>query len=165
MTSPLVVSPTYHVELIDGREIEKPLPKKLHTFIQVFLVMRLGAIVSQGFRIASELNVLCGPDRLVPDVMIIRRGAKYHDGDLEDPPALAVEILSPGQTIGALFDKAARIVAAGAPSCWVIWPERQRAWIYSSYDLIEASESLTARLAENETVTIPLNDLWASLDD
>ncbi len=165
MTSALVISPTYHVELIDGREIEKPLPKKLHTFIQVFLIMRLGAIVYSGFRIASELNVLCGADRLAPDVMIVRRGAKYDDGDLQDPPALAVEILSPGQTIGALFDKAARLIGAGAPSCWVIWPERRKVWIYSGDDLLEASDNLTARLAENETLTISLKDLWASLDD
>ncbi len=144
MTSPLVASPAYHVELIDGREIEKPSPKNLHTFIQVFLVLRVGIIVSSAFRLASELNVLCGRDRLVPDVMVVRRGAKYKDGDLQDPPALAVEILSPGQTVCGLFDKAARLVAAGAPSCWVIWPERRKAWTYSANDLVEASDNLTA---------------------
>ncbi len=99
-----------------------------------------------------------GRDRLVPDVMIVRRGAKYKDGDLEDAPALAVEILSPGQSAGGLFDKAARLVAAGTPSCWVIWPERRKAWIYSANDLVEASDNLTAQLSESETVTIPLSD-------
>ena len=32
--SAVLTEPIYHTELIDGREIQKPLPKNLHAFTQ-----------------------------------------------------------------------------------------------------------------------------------
>lgn len=160
-----ILAPTaYHTELIDGREIEKPLPKNLHAFIQTFLIQWFGRELPAQYRVASELNVLCGADLIVPDVTVMSRTARYLDGDLADPAFLAVEILPPGQTIGNLFDKADRIVKAGTPMCWVIWPERRQAWQYGMQELVEAKEQLSASLNENELVAVSLSDLWSALD-
>jgi len=100
----------YHKELIDGREIEKPLPKNLHAFIQIFLGAALLARLSRSYRAATELNVVCGSDRLVPDVLVAERSARYENGDLADPPVLAVEIMSPGQDLSDLFSKCERLL-------------------------------------------------------
>ena len=81
----------------------------------------------QKYRVLSELNVLCGDDRLVPDITVARRNAKYRDGDLADPASLCIEIFSPGQTFSTLLDRAERLVKAGTPVCWLIWPERRQA--------------------------------------
>ena len=163
--STVLVEPQYHMELIDGREIQKPLPKNRHAFIQSYLVQWFGRELPKRFRSASELNVLCGPDRLVPDVTVMARNARYDDGDLADPAVLAVEILSPGQTVANLFDKAGRLVKAGTPVCWVIWPERRKSWEYSASDLVEAKDFLTAPLPEaNEPLAVPLAEMWAELD-
>jgi Uma2 family endonuclease len=111
-----------------------------------------------------ELNVLCGPDRVVPDVTVAFRNARYQDGDLADPALLCVEILSPGQTVGDLFDKADRILKAGTPLCWIIWPERRKAWMYSLKDLVEATDTLSVALDEPDRVDIPLSEMWQELD-
>jgi Uma2 family endonuclease len=81
----------------------------------------------------TELNVLTGQctadgrhEYVVPDVVIVNRNAKYEDGSLEEPPIWAVEILSPGHTIGELFIRAKRILKLGTPLVWVIWPEKRK---------------------------------------
>ncbi|MDQ2840031.1 MAG: Uma2 family endonuclease [Acidobacteriota bacterium] len=162
--STLALQPTYHLELIDGREIEKALPKKLHVFIQTYLAFVLRRDLPKKYRAASELNVLCGGDRLIPDLTVMTRDARYTDGDLADAPLLAIEILSPGQTVGQLFDKADRLVRAGAKVCWIIWPERRKVWMYSADDVSEACDFLAATLLDGDKVTIGLADLWAELD-
>jgi len=107
--STVLVEPAYHTELIDGCEVEKPLPKNLHAFIQTFLGAALLARLPRRYRAATELNVLCGADRLVPDVTVMERSARYENGDLADPPVLAVEIMSPGQTLSDLVDRCERL--------------------------------------------------------
>ena len=103
----------YHLELINGQEVEKPLPKRLHVIVQSYLQFLFLSLLRERYLCASELNFWCGLDRLVPDLTIVRRGAEYRDGDLVEAPALVVKILSPGQTIGSLMDKASRLVMAG----------------------------------------------------
>lgn len=160
-----VLTPTaYHTELIDGREVEKPLPKNLHAFIQTFLIQWFGRQLPKQYRVASELNVLCGADRLIPDVVVTLRGARYLEGDLAEPALLAVEILSPGQTIGNLFDEAERIVRAGTPVCWVIWPERRQAWQYGAKELLQTKQQLLAPLTGEDSVQVDLAELWDALE-
>jgi len=48
---------------------------------------------------------------------------------------------------------------------WVIWPERRKAWEYSSADLVEAKDFLTVSLpGANEPLAVPLSEMWAELD-
>jgi hypothetical protein len=91
MSSVLTQAP-YHTERIDGQEIEKPLPKKLHAIIQSYIMIAAAALLSRAsYRVLAELNVLCGhdhQDRLVPDITIALRSATYLAGDLVDPAVL-----------------------------------------------------------------------------
>jgi len=162
----------YHRELIDGREIQKPLPKNLHAFIQTYLLQWFGRELPKQYRVASELNVICGSDRLVPDVILTTRNAHYVDGDLVDPPLLAVEIMSPGQTLSDLLNKCERMLATGTPICWVIWPERREAWTYTRDEALrEATRILSVALpnsasgSEVEYLRIPLAEMWAELSE
>ena len=135
----------YHTERIDGEEREKPVPKKLHARIQQRLSELLPeGVKSSGAEILPELNVLCGPDRLVPDLTVAPRDAEYVDGDLPAANALlCIEIMSPGQTLSDLFDKCERLLSGGVPSCWVIWGEKRRVWLYTE-DNPRETEMLTA---------------------
>lgn len=163
--STVFTQPAYHVELIDGREIEKPVPKELHAIIQSYLIEVLRTRLSkQKYRALSELNVLCGDDRLVPDIALARRNAKYRDGDLADPPLLCIEIFSPGQTFAALVDRAERLLKAGTPLCWLIWPERRQAWTYTAERLSEAGETLSAAFGDGDSIEVTAAEMWAELD-
>lgn len=154
----------YHTELIDGVEVPKPLPKKLHAFVQTFLIVFFSRALPPECRVASELNVLCGRDRLVPDVTVMERNARYQDGDLADPPLLAVEIHSPAQTIGNLFDTSRRLRNAGTPICWIIWPEERKAWMHTGSEPVLASETLFVALPGREPLAVPLREIWAALE-
>ncbi len=162
--STVLVQPTYHVERIDGHEVQKPLPKKKHFLIQSYLVWKLRNDLPTRYRVGSELNVLCGPDRLVPDVIVVERSARYQDDDLADPAILCVEIISPGQTLADPFDKAGHFLKAGTPLCWIIWPERRKAWMYSVTDLEEAGTHLRASLPEGGMLEVELAAMWNELD-
>ena len=54
------VSTQYHTEIIDGREVLKPLPKKLHILVQTYLTGILLRDLAKQYRVMPELNVLCG---------------------------------------------------------------------------------------------------------
>jgi Uma2 family endonuclease len=159
--STILIDPAYHIERIDGREVQKPLPKKLHAFVQSYLIRILSVNAQPNVRVLSELNVLCGDDRVIPDVTVVPRNARYIDGDLADPAILAVEILSPSQPLSILIDKAERLIKAGTPMCWIIWPERRQAWMFSVDALREAGETLTADNASK----VSLAAMWADLDE
>ena len=161
--SSVLVEAAYHKELIDGHEVEKPLPKNLHAFIQTFLAATFSARLPRRYRAATELNVLCGPDRLIPDITVMERSARYEDGDLADAPALAVEIMSPGQTLSDLVDRCERLHKAGTPQCWIIWPERRQAWMFTPVSFDAVKENLTASLGE-DSIEINLAEMWSELD-
>ena len=138
----------------------------LHAIIQTYLIRALSSSLPDGLEVLSELNVLCGrnhQDRLVPDVTVAARTAVYREGDLFDPAVLCIEILSPGQALSNLFDKAERLLAAGTPVCWIIWPESRQAWIYRQDAMHEATEYLSAE-SEDGRLEIRLAEMWAELD-
>ncbi len=88
--------PVYHVELVDGREIEKPVPKKWHILIQTYLILVLNRdLLSNEYQALPELNVLTGGrtadgrrEYIIPDLVVAERSARYEDGDLADLDAL-----------------------------------------------------------------------------
>ena len=171
--SAALVTPQYHVELIDGREVEKPLPKKLHVMIQTYLLIVLNRAFEERYFAYPELNFLTGGrtpegrrEYIVPDLVVVTPSSKYEDGDLAEPPIWGVEILSPGQTIGDLFHRAERLLRLGCPLVWVIWPEKRRAWEYWSNlsDLEEQRSELKGQLPDGEEIRISLAEMWATLD-
>lgn len=155
----VLTEPLYHVELIDGREVEKPLPKGSHILVQRFLILNLTRKLPTNILAMPELNVLTGGvtpegrrEYVVPDVTVVARSAKYENGDLAEPPIWGVKIISPGQTIGDLFVRAERLLNFGCPRVWGIWPEKQRVWEYSA-DLEEQRTQLTGRLPSGEPLS------------
>lgn len=139
----------YHVEKIHGQEIQKPLPKRLHWIVQARIFRELlkweGALQID---VGAEVDLLCGDDRLIPDVAVVKKNAQYHDGVVIGGAELAVEIMSPGQTIGQLFDKCEILHAGGTKHCWVIWPAKRTAWRYDAGELpaIEENELVAGEI-------------------
>lgn len=160
----VLVQPAYHVELIDGRQVRKPLPKKYHFLLESCLIRGLANNLAKRYQVGPELNVLCGPDRLVPAVVVVERSAHYENDDPADPAILCVEILSPGQRVAEMFDKADRLLKAGTSLCWIIWPERRKVWMYSADDLEEARTELRAALPDGGVLAVDIAEMWSELD-
>lgn len=148
----------YHTETIRGVEIEKPVPKRLHSIVMRRL---MAALLEQtkgtGLEVFPELDMLCGLDRYCPDLTLATADATFTDDMLDQPAFLAVEILSPGQTIGKLFDKCDTYAQHGTEYGWVIWPEREQAWIVTASRIEEAREGVLIAEQENNAFTLKVS--------
>ena len=105
-------------------------PKALGTTDHARLQKRIALLLEQlGYDSLVELTVPIGPARyLIPDVAAdkTRIASPYPDR----PVLLCVEVLSPGDRLGATLSKCEDYHAWGVPYCWVIDPEQPRAWEY-----------------------------------
>lgn len=76
-----------------------------------------------------ELRATFGGASVVPDVAVLRWERIPHTptgrlgGDLTEPPDIAVEIVSPGQSVNALIRRCLWYVANGVPLALLIDPE------------------------------------------
>ncbi len=170
--APVLVDSAYHTELIDGLEVEKPLPKRLHGMLQAFITAWLLRHLPQTLDVMTELNVICGADRLIPDIVVARGSAVYVNEDLAEAPLLVVEILSPGQTISEMLDRCTRLLRFGTGTCWIIDPVKRKAWNYTRSDLSETGsnfpELLFGESPENGQFRVahrlPAEELWAEVN-
>ena len=122
-----------YLELVDGEVVQKPVPQEEHGWLQSIL-----AELFNGFgrrrKIAAaltELQGIYGRDVLLPDVAVYRwerlprtaegRLANVHGG----PPDIAIEIVSPGQSVAQMIAKCRRYLANGVRIALVVDPQTE----------------------------------------
>jgi hypothetical protein len=163
---------SYYTERIDGVELEKPLPDKRHAVIQNYLLVLFAQTLPWPYRALPELTVVCGQDRLVPNIVVLHRNARFTAGELADPPILAVAIAAPGQTLPALLDKGGRLAGTLELTCWIILPEQRKALRLLGIPgskvpsvMQDAAIALKADLSPYQRLTVPVADLWNALEE
>lgn len=128
----------HRYELIDGTLIVSPSPALRHQVVHSQLMKLLLLACPLELRVLSApMDVVLADDTSVqPDLLVVR-----HDlpgPKVDEPPVLAVEILSPSSRLIDLNLKRARYERAGVPSYWVVDPDQLRltAWELSgtAYD-------------------------------
>ena len=101
-----------------------------------------------GFKIESD------PDTVrAPDIAFVRRERIEQTGRLKGfrpgAPDLAVEVLSPSDTIGEIEEKVAEWLEAGARVVWVISPKLRTVTVYRSLtDIVTLTEKDTLEGAD-----------------
>jgi Uma2 family endonuclease len=97
-----------------------------------------GVIVTEatGFRLASD------PDTVrCPDVAFVDRSRIPPDGPgagfFEGAPDLAIEVLSPDDTVFEVEEKVEQYLAAGTRDVWVVNPKLRRVTIYRGGGVLE----------------------------
>lgn len=113
-----------------GRLVRKVSPSLEHSIVQVHLSHRLlGYVEAAGIEaeVLSEGRVILPTSSPVPDVAVYHgRLPPGRDGALPKyafgPPALAVEIMSPGQTRKELVERCELFVAAGTALALLVLP-------------------------------------------
>jgi Uma2 family endonuclease len=115
-------------EYVRGQVIQKPMPDRSHAAIQLYL----GAVLFQFLtrtglgRAFTELRCIFGPPggerAWVPDLVVILKehltAGRYHHA----PPDIAVEIVSPDQSMALFVEKIAFYIQYGVRLVWVIDP-------------------------------------------
>jgi Uma2 family endonuclease len=97
----------------------------------------------------------------VPDVLVVRTGEKF-ERCVKQPPLIAIEILSPEDSLRSMQPKAAEYRSFGVENIWIIDPEKRIVYRYGSKGLEEVEDG---ELAVSETpVRVVLSEMFAELD-
>lgn len=150
-------------EFVDGRIEERNLGEKEHSILQRFLTV-LFAINRANWRVEvfPELRTQTASRNFrVPDVLVVKAGEKF-DRYLTQPPLIAIEILSPEDTIRAMQAKAAEYRAFGVEHIWIIDPEPRIAYSYTGSGLEEVrADALTV---PGTSIKVVLSEMFGELD-
>jgi Uma2 family endonuclease len=126
----------------------KPMPSKLHGYVQANLIAALASSYPERFTLFSELKLGFGEWESVPDISI------YHKMEIDfsldevrmtQPPLCAIEILSPTQSLQELIDKARKYFSNGVKSCWLVIPGLRNVYVFSgptAYEIFRDDEVL-----------------------
>jgi Uma2 family endonuclease len=118
------------LEYFDGVVTQKVAPRYHHSALRTGLLLVLHRLTEDGrvARVLPELRWTYGRHSPVPDLSVYRpeRIPRGPDGkpldDFRVPPDLAIEILSPGETIRQLGDKCRAAVANGVAVALLVIP-------------------------------------------
>ncbi|MDE3186593.1 MAG: Uma2 family endonuclease [Acidobacteriota bacterium] len=150
-------------EFVDGRIEERNLGEKEHSIIQRYLTFLFMLNRAEwGVEVFPELRTQTEARRFrVPDVLVVRAGQKF-ERYLTQPPLIAIEILSPEDTLRAMQGKAAEYRSFGIEHIWIIDPEPRIAYRYTEAGLEEVR---TGELTVPETpICVVLSEVFAELD-
>jgi Uma2 family endonuclease len=163
------------LEYIDGMVVRKVSGGREHSLLQSLLgALLLTAVREAGFGMAYvELGCTYGGRSLVHDLCVIARGRIPRDrrGELVDDvmlaPDLAVEILSPGETVRELAGRLSWCVRNGVRLAWLIQPRMRRVHIFRPDRPIEALEPGDILLGDDviPNFRLPVDEMFGWLEE
>ena len=137
-----------HYEVIDGQVVETPRMGAEETWIANVLGQTLAPFVKSNRlgRVAIEIMFSLGEGRNKrrPDLAFVSygrwaRGLRVNKGEAwEVVPDLAVEVISPSNTMGKMSRKIRDYFAAGVVAVWVVIPETSEVQVWESPSLCRA---------------------------
>ncbi|MBI2912225.1 MAG: Uma2 family endonuclease [Chloroflexi bacterium] len=118
------------LEFEEGRVVQKVSPKGQHSWVQYALAERLNLFAASGklARAFPELRATFGGRSYAPDVSVYlwdripMDAAGRLANDFFDPPDIAVEIVSPGQSVNAQVRRCLWYVANGVAVALLVDP-------------------------------------------
>ncbi|MGH9610241.1 MAG: Uma2 family endonuclease [Bryobacteraceae bacterium] len=124
-------------EYVDGELFPKPMPTKAHSKAQMNIGFAIRTRWPEQFDPLPELTTrLHETQFFIPDIAVEDKAkpvAGRYPGP-NNPVFLCVEILSPPDRIGKLMAKCEEYHRWGVPYCWIVDPERKKAWEYLPQD-------------------------------
>ncbi|HEY4569973.1 MAG TPA: Uma2 family endonuclease, partial [Kribbella sp.] len=114
----------HRYELVDGALLVTPAPVPRHQVVCAAIYRALFAACPPHLQVLfAPLDVVLTADTVMqPDLLVAPRDA-FSERDLQGPPLLAVEVLSPSTRRIDLMLKFSRYEAAGCPAYWVVDPD------------------------------------------
>jgi len=132
----------YDAEYVEGRIVQRPMPKKPHSKVQVYLVRVLyDAAHPLGYEVWTEQRVRTqeSPPRFrVPD-LCVTKGEPPEDVFIE-PPFLCIEILSPDDTAVDVRAKVHEYLAFGVVYVWVVDPTDSTGEIHTRDGIVRVED-------------------------
>jgi Uma2 family endonuclease len=112
----------HDAEFVHGDIVERNMPDKTHSKIQLFLLLRLGSLMQAfGLFPLPELRVKLGPDVYrLPDISVFLGEPALDVPDT--PPFVVIEILSQDDRYAEVIQKLDEYREWGVPNIWLIDP-------------------------------------------
>lgn len=150
-------------ELVDGRIEERNLGEKEHSILQRYLTFLFTLKRDEwGVEVFPELRTQTKTTNFrVPDVLVVRREDKFQRY-VTRPPFIAIEILSPEDTLSAMRKKAAEYHQFGVENIWVIDPDERvaRRYAESDFEIVQTGELSVP----GTPIRVVLSEMFAELD-
>ena len=123
----------HRYELIDGTLVVTPAPSMPHQRAVVRLWRLLDDRVTDDLEVfVAPFDWVAGPSTVLqPDVLVARKADVTH-ANLQGPPVLAVEVLSPSTRAIDLGAKRLTFAAAGVEHYWVVDPLAPSLTVFAS---------------------------------
>lgn len=144
-------------------ERNKPIPSLNHSLIQANLIIQLGILYKNKYRVASELSLDLSDWPSVPDICIFPKMPLDLQNDITSvtqAPLCTIEIISPSQSLTELVAKARDYFRHGVKSCWIVLLPLGNIYVFRSpdeYDIFRATETLQDRVLD---ISIPLGEVF-----
>lgn len=159
-----------YLEFWNGEIVQKMAPQRHHALLQVRFATLLDAYGArqQGTTMTeASIEFLVEGDtrELIPDVAYWAPG-KPVGGPVMQPPTLAVEIRSAGQSLGSLQGKCQYYVRNGVDEAWIVDPEARTVLVYRAGHAQASTHSEPAVIDSRNLpgLSIELRQLFAVLD-
>lgn len=138
------------IEVKSNYEIErnKPMPSKLHGFIQSRLSGLFMKYYDEKYVSISELSLNLGGWKVVPDLCLYKKETidlLEDEISMTQAPVLAIEIISATQSIQDLTEKIKKYLESGVQSCWLIIPILKNIYVFQQpqqYEIFKQEEKL-----------------------
>jgi Uma2 family endonuclease len=150
-------------DYVDGRIEERNLGELEHSILQTFLTyLFFHQRREWGIEVFSELRAKVSGTRFrVPDILVVRRGTLIARV-LDQPPLIAIEILSPEDRLSRLHQRIMDYLTFGVEHIWVFDPEERVAWRATGTGLhVVADGELTV---PGTPIRVVLSEVFAELD-
>jgi len=150
-------------EFVEGRIEERNLGEKEHSLLQRYFTFLFMLKRSEwGVEVFPELRTQTQARRFrVPDVLVMRAADKF-ERYVTRPPLIAIEILSPEDTLHAMREKAAEYRQFGVQHIWIVDPDPRIAYLATETGL---EEIRTGELTVPGTpICVDLSEMFAELD-
>lgn len=150
-------------EFVDGRIEERNLGEKDHSIIQRYLTYLFMLNRAEwGVEVYPELRTQTQSRRFrVPDVLVVRFDEKF-ERYITTAPLVAIEILSPEDSLTAMQAKAEEYRDFGVENIWIIDPGTRIAFRYTGASLEEVrAGELTV---PGTPIRVVLAELFSELD-
>ena len=149
-------------EYLEGAIVERHVGEWDHSRLQALLLKCLLPYEDQlGLLVIPEQRVQVRATRFrVPDLCMVRG----HPGEqiLTRPPFLAIEILSPGDSMSAMYERISEYLEFGIENVWIFDPRRRKAY---RADFSGVHEAIGGILETNGApVLLDLSAVWAKHD-
>jgi Uma2 family endonuclease len=112
-------------------EEDDEMPNYRHGELQTELILLLRFVLRENYTSLSPITFQGMSRRYTPDVVVYPKRTTPHDKTSRDyrveqtAPLLAVEIISPDQTMYDMVLKCSEMLASGVEECWIVEPANE----------------------------------------